>query len=90
MDISSTIPLNFSSYLTPLDLWNTQLYGILLEREGDSAMISWHAFLMGYGCGLVFGLFIMLSTQYPAWFSRVFEELEHIITTRTQKHKKRY
>ncbi|WMV07094.1 hypothetical protein MTR67_000479 [Solanum verrucosum] len=39
------------------------------EEEGDSAIISWKAVLMGYGCGLVIGLsiiYIMLSTQYPA------------------------
>ncbi|KAG5628846.1 hypothetical protein H5410_000563 [Solanum commersonii] len=32
MNISSTIPLNFSSYLTTLHLVDTQLYGILPER----------------------------------------------------------
>ncbi|KAG5628826.1 hypothetical protein H5410_000543 [Solanum commersonii] len=32
VSISSTIPLNFSSYLTTLQLWNTQLYGILPGR----------------------------------------------------------
>uniref|UniRef100_M1BW15 Hcr9-OR2A n=1 Tax=Solanum tuberosum TaxID=4113 RepID=M1BW15_SOLTU len=32
VDISSAIPLNFSSYLTTLQLWNTQLYGILPRR----------------------------------------------------------
>ncbi|XP_049388862.1 receptor-like protein Cf-9 [Solanum stenotomum] len=31
VNISSTIPLNFSSYLTTLDLRNTQLYGTLPE-----------------------------------------------------------
>ncbi|KAG5628835.1 hypothetical protein H5410_000552 [Solanum commersonii] len=44
------------------------------EEEGDSSIISWHAVLMGYGCRLVIGLsiiYIMLSTQYPAWFSRM-------------------
>ncbi|WMV07125.1 hypothetical protein MTR67_000510 [Solanum verrucosum] len=63
------------------------------EEEGDSAIISWKAVLMGYGCGLVIGLsiiYIMLSTQYPAWFSRMDVKLEHIIITRMKKHKKRY
>ncbi|KAH0724226.1 hypothetical protein KY284_000091 [Solanum tuberosum] len=63
------------------------------EEEEDSPMISWQAVLMGYGCGLVIGLFIiyiMLSTQYPAWFWRMVVELEHRITTRMKKHKKRY
>ncbi|KAM3397896.1 hypothetical protein P3S68_001410 [Capsicum galapagoense] len=32
VNFSSTIPLNFSSYLTTLDLSNTELYGILPER----------------------------------------------------------
>ncbi|KAL3379479.1 hypothetical protein AABB24_000264 [Solanum stoloniferum] len=32
VNISSTIPLNFSSYLTTLFLQNTQLYGVLPER----------------------------------------------------------
>ncbi|XP_049388859.1 receptor-like protein Cf-9 [Solanum stenotomum] len=63
------------------------------EEEGDSAIISWKAVLMGYGCGLVIGLsiiYLMLSTQYPAWFSRMDVKLEHIIITRMKKHKKRY
>ncbi|KAL3347291.1 hypothetical protein AABB24_021126 [Solanum stoloniferum] len=63
------------------------------EEEEDSPMINWQAVLMGYGCGLVIGLsviYIMLSTQYPAWFSRMVVKLEHRITTRMKKHKKRY
>ncbi|XP_055819082.1 receptor-like protein 9DC3 [Solanum dulcamara] len=63
------------------------------EEEEDSPMISWQAVLMGYGCGLVIGLsviYIMLSTQYPAWLSRMVVQLEHRITTRMKKHKKRY
>ncbi|XP_055819050.1 receptor-like protein 9DC3 [Solanum dulcamara] len=63
------------------------------EEEEDSPMISWQAVLMGYGCGLVIGLsviYIMLSTQYPAWFSRMVVQLEHRITMRMKKHKKRY
>ncbi|KAH0780483.1 hypothetical protein KY290_000081 [Solanum tuberosum] len=62
------------------------------EEEEDSPMISWQAVLMGYGCGLVIGLsviYLMLSTQYPTWFSRTVVELEHRITTRMKKHKKR-
>ncbi|KAH0724463.1 hypothetical protein KY285_000288 [Solanum tuberosum] len=63
------------------------------EGGGDSSMISWLAVLMGYGCGLVIGLsiiYIMLSTQYPAWFSRMDVKLEHKILTRMRKHKKRH
>ncbi|KAH0780547.1 hypothetical protein KY290_000145 [Solanum tuberosum] len=63
------------------------------EEEEDSPMISWQAVLMGYGCGLVIGLsviYIMLSTQYPTWFSRLVVQLEHIITTRMKRHKKIY
>ncbi|KAH0780688.1 hypothetical protein KY290_000286 [Solanum tuberosum] len=63
------------------------------EEEGDSSIISWQAVFMGYGCGLVIGLsiiYIMLSTQYPAWFSRMDVELEHKILTRMKKHKKRH
>ncbi|WMV07090.1 hypothetical protein MTR67_000475 [Solanum verrucosum] len=63
------------------------------EEEGDSSIISWQAVFMGYGCGLVIGLsiiYIMLSTQYPAWFSRMNVELEHKILTRMKKHKKRH
>ncbi|KAK4736404.1 hypothetical protein R3W88_000101 [Solanum pinnatisectum] len=55
------------------------------EEEEDLPMISWYAVLMGYGCGLVIGLsviYIMLSTQYPTWFSRLVVQLEHKITTR--------
>ncbi|WMV06788.1 hypothetical protein MTR67_000173 [Solanum verrucosum] len=63
------------------------------EEEEDSPMISWQAVLLGYGCGLVIGLsviYIMLSTQYPACFSRMAVQLEHRIITRMKKHKKRY
>ncbi|KAG5628859.1 hypothetical protein H5410_000576 [Solanum commersonii] len=62
------------------------------EEEGDSSIISWQAVLMGYGCGLVIGLsiiYIMLSTQYPALFSRMNVELEHKILKRIKRHKKR-
>uniref|UniRef100_A0A3Q7EBC7 Uncharacterized protein n=1 Tax=Solanum lycopersicum TaxID=4081 RepID=A0A3Q7EBC7_SOLLC len=44
------------------------------QQEEDSPMISWQGVLVGYGCGLVIGLsviYIMWSTQYPAWFSRM-------------------
>ncbi|KAK4737047.1 hypothetical protein R3W88_000744 [Solanum pinnatisectum] len=65
-----------------------------LDQEGgDSSMISWQAVLMGYGCGLFIGLsiiYIVLSTQYPAWFSRMDVILEHKIITRMKRHKKRY
>ncbi|PHT87568.1 hypothetical protein T459_09674 [Capsicum annuum] len=61
------------------------------EEEGD--LISWQAVLMGYGCGLVIGLsiiYIMLSTYYPVWFSRMVVKFEHINVTRMKRHKKRY
>ncbi|KAH0732854.1 hypothetical protein KY289_004042 [Solanum tuberosum] len=63
------------------------------EEEGDSSMISWQVVLMGYSCGLVIGLsviYIMLSTRYPVWFSRMDVELEHKILTRMKKYKKGY
>jgi len=63
------------------------------EEEGDSPMISWQTVFMGYGCGLVIGLsviYIMLSTQYPTWFSIIIVKLEHIIITIMKRHKKRY
>ncbi|KAH0780488.1 hypothetical protein KY290_000086 [Solanum tuberosum] len=63
------------------------------EEEEATPMISWQAVLMGYGCGLVIGLsviYIMWSTQYPAWFSRMVVKLEHKFTTRMKNHKKRY
>ncbi|KAH0776610.1 hypothetical protein KY290_008021 [Solanum tuberosum] len=45
------------------------------QEEGeDSPMINLQAVLMGYDCGLVIGLsiiYIMLSNQYPTWFSRM-------------------
>ncbi|KAH0729113.1 hypothetical protein KY289_000301 [Solanum tuberosum] len=71
----------------------TTPFGLDDEEEEDSAIISWQAVLMGYGCGLVIGLsiiYIMLSTQYPAWFSRMDIELEHIIIKRMKRHNKRY
>ncbi|WMV07114.1 hypothetical protein MTR67_000499 [Solanum verrucosum] len=63
------------------------------EEEGYSTMISWQAVLMGYGCGFVIGLsiiYIMLSTQYPTWFSRMDIKLEHKILMRMKRHKKRH
>ncbi|WMV06787.1 hypothetical protein MTR67_000172 [Solanum verrucosum] len=63
------------------------------QEEEDSPMISWQAVLMGYGCGLVIGLsviYIMWSTQYPTWFSRMDLKLEHKISTIMKRHKKRY
>ncbi|KAM3324566.1 hypothetical protein P3S67_005718 [Capsicum chacoense] len=63
------------------------------EEEEDSPMISWQAFLMGYGCGFISVLSticIMSSTQTPAWFSRMVDKSEYKIITRMQKHKKRY
>ncbi|KAG5628883.1 hypothetical protein H5410_000600 [Solanum commersonii] len=57
----------------------TTPFGLDQEEEGHSSIISWQAVLMGYGCGLVIGLstiYIMRSTQYPAWFSR----MDHMFT----------
>ncbi|WMV07092.1 hypothetical protein MTR67_000477 [Solanum verrucosum] len=71
----------------------TTPFGLDQEEEGDSLIISWQAVLMGYGCGLVIGLsiiYIMLSTQYPSWFSRMDVKLEHKILMRMKRHKKRH
>ncbi|PHT73917.1 hypothetical protein T459_21194 [Capsicum annuum] len=57
------------------------------EEEGD--LISWQAVLMGFGCGLVIGLsiiYIMLSTHYPIWFSRMVVKFEHRIATRMKRY----
>ncbi|PHT40240.1 Retrovirus-related Pol polyprotein from transposon TNT 1-94 [Capsicum baccatum] len=57
------------------------------EEEGD--LISWQAVLMGFGCGLVIGLsiiYIMLSTHYPVWFSRMVVKFENIIATRMKRY----
>ncbi|CAN4092536.1 unnamed protein product [Withania somnifera] len=72
---------------TPVELHEEE------EEEEDTPMISWQAVLMGYGCGLISVLsiiYIMLSTQTPACFSRMVKELEYKIILRIQKHKKRY
>ncbi|KAM3327640.1 hypothetical protein P3S68_033689 [Capsicum galapagoense] len=56
------------------------------EEEGD--LISWQAVLMGFGCGLVIGLsiiYIMLSTHYPVWFSRMVIKFENVIATRMKR-----
>ncbi|KAF3641304.1 hypothetical protein T459_22769 [Capsicum annuum] len=61
------------------------------EEEGD--LISWQAVLMVFGCGLVIGLsiiYIMLSTHYPVWFSRMVVKFEHKIVMRMKRHKNRY
>ncbi|XP_049393133.1 receptor-like protein 9DC1 [Solanum stenotomum] len=52
----------------------TTLVELDQEEGGDSSMISWQAVLTGYSCGLFIGLsiiYIVLSTQYPTWFSRM-------------------
>ncbi|KAM3327633.1 hypothetical protein P3S68_033682 [Capsicum galapagoense] len=57
------------------------------EEEGD--LISWQEVLMGFGCGLVIGLsiiYIMLSTHYPVWFSRMVVKFENIIATRMKRY----
>ncbi|PHT40263.1 hypothetical protein CQW23_19117 [Capsicum baccatum] len=65
-------------------------YGVPLddeEEEGD--LICWQAILMGFGCGLVIGLsiiYIMLSTHYPVWFSRMVVKFEHKIDTRMKRY----
>ncbi|PHU08840.1 hypothetical protein BC332_20700 [Capsicum chinense] len=59
------------------------------EEEEEGELISWQAVLMGFGCGLVIGLsiiYIMLSTQYPVWFSRMIVKFEHIIDTRMKRY----
>ncbi|PHT90128.1 hypothetical protein T459_05241 [Capsicum annuum] len=61
------------------------------EEEGD--LISWQAVLMGFGCGLVIGLsiiYIILSTHYPVWFSRMIVKFEKRIVTTMERHNKRY
>ncbi|KAF3676281.1 putative plastid-lipid-associated protein 12, chloroplastic-like isoform 1 [Capsicum annuum] len=61
------------------------------EEEGD--LISWQAVLVGFSCGLVIGLsiiYIMLSTHYPVWFSRMVVKFEQRIAKRMKRHKKRY
>ncbi|KAG5629896.1 hypothetical protein H5410_001613 [Solanum commersonii] len=50
-----------------------------------------YPFLFRYGCGLVIGLsiiYIMLSTQYSAWFSRMDVELEHKMLKRMKGTRK--
>ncbi|KAM3327634.1 hypothetical protein P3S68_033683 [Capsicum galapagoense] len=62
------------------------------EEEGGD-LISWEAVLMGFGCGLVIGLsiiYIMLSTHYPVWFSRMVVKFEHKIDSIMKRHKIRY
>ncbi|PHT98016.1 hypothetical protein BC332_33039 [Capsicum chinense] len=57
------------------------------EEEGD--LISWQAVLIGFGCGLVIGLsiiYIMLSTHYPVWFSRMAVKFERRIVTRMKRY----
>ncbi|KAA8537353.1 hypothetical protein F0562_026960 [Nyssa sinensis] len=52
----------------------------LSQQENDSDFLSgfsWGITMMGYGCGLVFGLsmgYIMFSTGKPKWFVRIIEE----------------
>ncbi|KAH0729521.1 hypothetical protein KY290_000643 [Solanum tuberosum] len=71
----------------------TALVDLDQEEGGDSSMISWQDVLTGYGCGLFIELsiiYIVLSTQYPAWFSRMDLTSEHKIIIRMKRHKKRY
>ncbi|KAM3327628.1 hypothetical protein P3S68_033677 [Capsicum galapagoense] len=63
------------------------------EEEDEGDLISWQAVLMGFGCGLVIGLsiiYIMLSTHYPVWFSRMVVKFEHKSDSIMKRHKKRY
>lgn len=51
----------------------------IFEEDNDSMFVSgfgWKAVLMGYGCGLVFGLemgYIVFKTGKSQWLVRVFE-----------------
>ncbi|KAM3361905.1 hypothetical protein P3S68_016759 [Capsicum galapagoense] len=59
------------------------------EKEEGGDLISWQVVLMGFGCGLVIGLsiiYIMLSTHYPVWFSRMVVKFEHKIVTRMKRY----
>ncbi|KAM3324829.1 hypothetical protein P3S67_005981 [Capsicum chacoense] len=58
------------------------------DEEEDGDLISGQAVLMGFGCGLVIGLsiiYIMLSTHYPVWFSRMVLKFANIIATRMNR-----
>ncbi|KAG5628461.1 hypothetical protein H5410_000178 [Solanum commersonii] len=65
------------------------------EKAQEKILVSSYlqAVFMGCGCGLAIGqsvIYIMLSTQYPTWFSRMVVKLEQRIVTRMTRHKKRY
>ncbi|XP_028114448.1 receptor-like protein 6 [Camellia sinensis] len=59
------------------------LPGVLLQQEDDSNFIggfTWEAVVMGYGCGLAFGLvigFLMFLTGKPKLFVRIVERKKH-------------
>ncbi|KAM3266251.1 hypothetical protein P3L10_003245 [Capsicum annuum] len=63
------------------------------DEEEERDLISRQVVLMGFGCGLVIGLsiiYIMLSTHYLVWFSRMVVKFEKRIVTTMERHKKRY
>ncbi|KAM3325251.1 hypothetical protein P3S67_000376 [Capsicum chacoense] len=58
--------------------------------QGNDGFHGWQAVLMVFGCGIVIGLsiiYIMLSTHYLVWFSRMVVKFEHRIVTRMKRHK---
>ncbi|OWM83478.1 hypothetical protein CDL15_Pgr012959 [Punica granatum] len=60
------------------------------HEEESSNSIEWRAVLMGYGCGLSFGIsacYIMLETMRPRWLVRM---VEREIARRTSKPKKNF
>ncbi|EEF37348.1 serine/threonine-protein kinase bri1, putative [Ricinus communis] len=50
------------------------------EEEDSQGWFDWKFALMGYGCGMVFGLsmgYIVLATRKPQWIVRIIEERQH-------------
>ncbi|XP_075107050.1 receptor-like protein 7 [Nicotiana tabacum] len=47
------------------------------EEEDDPGLMDWRAVVIGYGCGVVFGLFmgyVIFLTGRPKWFVRIVNE----------------
>lgn len=62
------------------------------ENSNFASEFDWRVVVLGYGCGLIFGLVmgcVMFSTRKPKWFVRIVEEeiLEEVKKSTNHPHK---
>ncbi|XP_070054597.1 receptor-like protein 9DC3 [Nicotiana tomentosiformis] len=62
------------------------------EEEDDPGFMDWRAVVIGYGCGMVFGLFmgyVVFLTGRPKWFVRIVNEEGYRIVKKIEAKRRR-